>query len=151
MLEIAVNGKQLRAALAAIERAERNGFHDCLAVLAVENPASRDLAHRTAAYSDLWERADPRNPAFDWGRDQQVSRANRFVDGTLVPIPEERARMAKEPIDRTGWTEGPWDQEPDRLEWKDATTGLTCLAVRNRFGAWCGYVGVPPTHAWHGK
>ena len=47
-------------------------------------------------------------------------------------------------IDRTNWPPGPWDGEPDRLEWRHA--GLPCLMVRNHHGAWCGYAAVPPGH-----
>lgn len=52
--------------------------------------------------------------------------------------------------DRTGWPSGPWDNEPDKMQWADKNTGLPCLAVRNFSGAWCGYVGVPDTHPMHG-
>jgi hypothetical protein len=45
---------------------------------------------------------------------------------------------------------GPWDDEPDKAQWVDPATGLDCLVVRNRMGALCGYVGVPPGHPWHG-
>lgn len=54
-------------------------------------------------------------------------------------------------IDRTGWAPGPWDTEPDKAQWKDAETGLDCLMVRNWSGALCGYVGLAPGHALHGK
>ena len=57
-------------------------------------------------------------------------------------------------IDRAalGWPAGPWDSEPDKMQWPDAMTGLPCLAVRNRLsGNWCGYVGVAPDHPLHGK
>lgn len=43
-------------------------------------------------------------------------------------------------VDRTGWGSGPWDNEPDRLEWKDEKTSMPCLMVRNDMGNWCGYV-----------
>ena len=52
---------------------------------------------------------------------------------------------------RAGWGSGPWDDEPDKVQWVDATTGFDCLAVRNLMGAWCGYVGVPESHPWHGR
>lgn len=52
--------------------------------------------------------------------------------------------------DRTGWPSGPWDGEPDRVEWRDETTGVPCLAQRGPLGAWCGYAAVPPGHSWHG-
>ena len=57
-------------------------------------------------------------------------------------------------IDRAalGWPAGPWDGEPDKIQWQDEATGLPCLAVRNpHAGNWCGYVGLPPGHPLHGK
>lgn len=45
--------------------------------------------------------------------------------------------------------EGPWHTEPDRVEWKHA--GVQCLMVRGPMAQWCGYVGVPPGHPWHGR
>lgn len=54
-------------------------------------------------------------------------------------------------VDKSVWGDGPWTDEPDRLEWRDDTTGLPCLALRSpMMGAWCGYVAVPPGHPWHG-
>lgn len=53
-------------------------------------------------------------------------------------------------IDKSSWSRGPWDDEPDKKQWRDPATGLACLIVRNHFGNWCGYVGVPPAHPWHG-
>jgi len=47
--------------------------------------------------------------------------------------------------------DGPWRDEPDKAQWVDEATDLDCLAVRNPLGAWCGYVGVPPGHPWHGR
>ncbi len=53
-------------------------------------------------------------------------------------------------IDKSTWGEGPWQTDPDRLEWTHA--GLPCLARRNeRHGNWCGYAAVPPGHPLHGK
>jgi hypothetical protein len=46
-------------------------------------------------------------------------------------------------------SDGPWTNEPDKAQWIDEATDLDCLAVRNRMGAWCGYVGVPPDHPLH--
>jgi hypothetical protein len=47
-------------------------------------------------------------------------------------------------VPRTEWGDGPWTEEPDRIEWR--TLGLPCLIVRGYTGALCGYVGLPPTH-----
>lgn len=52
--------------------------------------------------------------------------------------------------DKSGWGEGPWQQEPDKKQWQDAVTGYPCLIVRNRGGALCGYVGVATGHPCFG-
>jgi hypothetical protein len=52
-------------------------------------------------------------------------------------------------FDKSTWGDGPWQYEPDRVEFEHA--GLPCLALRNPHGAWCGYVAVPPGHPLHGK
>jgi len=45
--------------------------------------------------------------------------------------------------------DGPWNREPDRLEFK--AYGLDCLLSRHPMGFhWCGYVGVPKDHPLHG-
>lgn len=46
------------------------------------------------------------------------------------------------------WGDGPWQTEPDHAEFRHA--GFPCILHRNKVGAWCGYVGVPPGHPWHG-
>ena len=51
--------------------------------------------------------------------------------------------------DRTDWPHGPWDDEPDRVEWRIGP--FAALIVRNHSGALCGYVGVPAGHPAHGK
>jgi hypothetical protein len=53
------------------------------------------------------------------------------------------------PVDRSGWPAGPWDDEPDRVEFEHA--GLPCLLNRGRMGQWCGYAAVPPGHPLHGQ
>lgn len=57
----------------------------------------------------------------------------------------------RDPSTRKRWGSGPWDGEPDKKQWPDPATGMDCLAVRNAMGSWCGYVGVPVGHPWHGK
>lgn len=49
------------------------------------------------------------------------------------------------------YDKGPWTGEPDKVYWIDPATQLDCLILRNRIGALCGYVGLPPEHPWHGK
>lgn len=53
--------------------------------------------------------------------------------------------------DKASWGPGPWQEEPDKMQWTDEATGLPCLIVRNRAGALCGYVGVPDGHPWFEK
>jgi hypothetical protein len=45
--------------------------------------------------------------------------------------------------DKSKWGPGPWQAEPDSLEWTDEATGFQCKIKRNGLGALCGYVGVP--------
>lgn len=52
-------------------------------------------------------------------------------------------------VDRAKWAPGPWDGEPDKVQWSDMTSGLPCLIVRNELGALCGYVGLPPSHPFY--
>lgn len=66
---------------------------------------------------------------------------------------EEKSRQLHErikEIEAGDWGEGPWTDEPDRANWVDPETDLDCMIVRNRFGALCGYVGVPEGHPWFG-
>ena len=53
-------------------------------------------------------------------------------------------------VDKSGWGEGPWQGEPDKINWTDAGTRLPCMIVRGPSGALCGYVAVPPGHPLHG-
>lgn len=52
-------------------------------------------------------------------------------------------------VSREGWPSGEWDSEPDKIQWRDETTGLPCLIVRNRLGGLCGYVGVSRGHRFY--
>lgn len=58
--------------------------------------------------------------------------------------------LTYETFDKSDWGDGPWMDEPDKMQWQDGETGLPCLAVRNHFGSWCGYVGVSPDHPAYG-
>ena len=53
--------------------------------------------------------------------------------------------------DKTTWGEGPWQSEPDKMQWEDEATKMPCLIVRGSSGALCGYVGVGPGHQFFGK
>ncbi len=52
-------------------------------------------------------------------------------------------------VDKTDWPDGPWLEEPDKIQWQDEATKLPCLIVRNSHGVLCGYVGVPKGHPWY--
>lgn len=54
-------------------------------------------------------------------------------------------------INRNSWEAGVWDDEPDKIIWRDSTTRYICMVKRSHHGVWCGYVGVDPTHKLHGK
>lgn len=49
-------------------------------------------------------------------------------------------------VDKSTWGDGPWQTEPDKIQWIDEATGLDCLMHRGPMGAWCGYVGVTEGH-----
>jgi hypothetical protein len=51
--------------------------------------------------------------------------------------------------DKSKWTHGEWDNEPDRKDF--IHTGYSCFILRNGSGNWCGYVGIPSTHPSFGK
>jgi hypothetical protein len=52
---------------------------------------------------------------------------------------------------RETWGPGPWQDEPDLVEWR-TPDGYAALIVRSGMsGALCGYVGLPPGHPLHGK
>lgn len=53
-------------------------------------------------------------------------------------------------VDKSAWGDGPWQAEPDKMQWQDERTGLPCLIVRGPMGALCGYVGVATTHPAYG-
>lgn len=49
-----------------------------------------------------------------------------------------------EPIDKSDWGPGPWQDEPDEMKWRDFATGYDCYVVRHSsLGNFCGYVRVP--------
>lgn len=53
-------------------------------------------------------------------------------------------------IDKSKWARGPWDEEPDKVQWQDERTGLPCLAVRHpSLGQLCGYVAVKKGHPYY--
>ena len=49
-------------------------------------------------------------------------------------------------IDKSEWGPGPWQTEPDKIEFRDEETGLPCIIRRNHYGVLCGYVAVPEDH-----
>ena len=54
-------------------------------------------------------------------------------------------------VNKDKWPRGEWDNEPDKIQWPDADTGLPCLIVRGPVGALCGYVGVSEGHPFYKK
>lgn len=54
-------------------------------------------------------------------------------------------------IDKSSWPDGPWQHEPDKVQWQAPNTQLPCIVLRSSvIGAWYGYVGVPQGHPLHG-
>lgn len=58
-------------------------------------------------------------------------------------------RCCQRNADKSKWGPGPWQSEPDRVQWEH--DGTVCIAHRGPVGAWCGYAAVAPGHRLHGK
>lgn len=72
------------------------------------------------------------------------------METTTSHADEVRSHAERCAESRRLWPDGPWTNEPDRVEWR-TSTGLHAIALRQpRRGHWCGYVGVAPGHPWHG-
>lgn len=84
-MNFCIDAGGLRAALAEIEAAEKNGFHYCLAVFEM-TAAGPMIEQCRAGFSDLLERAHLTDGKYNWGRFQRVSARHRFKDGKLIPI-----------------------------------------------------------------
>jgi hypothetical protein len=51
-------------------------------------------------------------------------------------------------INKSKWPRGPWDFEPDKVQYTDHDTGLPCLIVRHpSCGQLCGYANIRLTYA----
>jgi hypothetical protein len=61
----------------------------------------------------------------------------------------ETAKQEQFNVDKSEWGPGPWQFEPDRLDFEHR--GLPCLLRRGPGGHWCGYVGVAPGHPLYRK
>lgn len=54
--------------------------------------------------------------------------------------------------DKSTWGDGPWQTEPDKVQYPDPETGMPCLIVRaGDLGHLCGYVGVTEGHPYFKK
>lgn len=62
---------------------------------------------------------------------------------------DNAVKIYNDVVDKSSWPRGEWDNEPDKIQWKDKTTGYPCLIVRSQLGNLCGYVGVPEGHPLH--
>lgn len=60
-------------------------------------------------------------------------------------------RIEYRTIDKSQWGEGPWQNEPDKIQWQDEETGYPCLIHRSHMGFLCGYVGLQSTHPLYGQ
>jgi hypothetical protein len=60
-------------------------------------------------------------------------------------------KVAHGVYDRSTWGSGPWDNEPDKMQYWDAEHGFPVVIKRGPMGILCGYVGVSLGHPWYGK
>ena len=64
-----------------------------------------------------------------------------------MSVESEACVCCQQNRERRNWSAGPWDDEPNRVEFEHA--GLPCILHRGGSGAWCGYVGLSPGHRFH--
>jgi len=67
------------------------------------------------------------------------------IAGTQIEATQVFHVPARHPSD-----DGPWQEEPDKLAWVDASTGLACTILRQQDGVLGGYVGVGEDHPLFG-
>ena len=84
--------------------------------------------------------------AFPW-----ALRVLRFSDHGLPPGDALEGGYGPWEPPRSAWGPGPWQEEPDFVEWRADGSPYPLLILRGTFGALCGYVGVPPAHTLHGR
>jgi thiol-disulfide isomerase/thioredoxin len=60
-------------------------------------------------------------------------------------------KVAHGVYDRSTWGSGPWDNEPDKMQYWDSKYNFPVVIKRNAMGSLCGYVGVSPGHPWYGQ
>jgi hypothetical protein len=115
----------------------------------IQPPAARgggeggDLLDVYLAGTSAGEGLVPRLP-----REGQDAQRGRLVIVNPSVIAEIEANGGVLPKAR--WGRGPWQREPDMLEWRHA--GFHCGALRAEVtGSWCGYVGVSGDHPVFGK
>jgi hypothetical protein len=53
-------------------------------------------------------------------------------------------------VDKSDWGKGPWQNEPDKKQWRDRASSYLCLVIRSPAGSLCGYVGVSKGHPAYG-
>jgi len=78
-----------------------------------------------------------------------TSAVSTDISKTFARIRAKEKRMETKEyrtVGKADWIRGEWDDEPDKKQWQDESTGLPCLIVRGTSGALCGYVGVPEGH-----
>lgn len=64
--------------------------------------------------------------------------------------PRGVSRDDREGCNKTTWGDGPWQTEPDRVEF--VHVGVACLMMRHaEWGSWNAYAAVEPGHPWHGN
>ena len=72
-----------------------------------------------------------------------------LADRGIVPLVFSEEKNKE--LNKSKWSSGEWDLEPDNVKWTDPETQLPCWIKRNNFGAFCGYVGIPKGHPYFEK
>jgi hypothetical protein len=106
--------------------------------------------------------SDYTEPVADIAAYPWALRVRRFDDEGLTPDQRQHwEAKAGRPLDRetdwglwnpprSQWGDGPWQTEPDLVEWREDGVPYPLMMIRGMQGAWCGYAGLPPGHPLFG-
>jgi hypothetical protein len=94
---VSLTRKELKRALAAVEKAEAAGFIASEATFTVKQ---KNSVWFVGKFQDICEKAHPTDGAMDWGRDNfMVERGFTFRDGNLVDPPHKFVQCRQSPDD----------------------------------------------------
>lgn len=140
---------------------------ELLRLVDLDPEAGSEAAERLSALAEVLEQYEKKrfplpDPVADIAAYPWALRVWRFDDQGLEKGQRQRWEAeAGRPLDpkrdwglwnppRSQWGDGPWQTEPDLVEWREDGIPYPLIIIRGMPGAWCGYAGLPPGHPLFG-